>query len=176
MGTIGTDNKVKLFCGIISADKDIEEAALKKLTAKFQDIDQTSIIVDFDYSNYYESEMGKGLRRFWVSFDKLIFSQEIADIKVFTNSIEDEFSAGGRRIINIDPGYLTAASIVLATTKNFSHRIYLSKGIYAEITSIYKAHRFIKLPWSYPDYMSDTALSFFENIRQIYLKQLKAKC
>ncbi|MDR0823023.1 MAG: DUF4416 family protein, partial [Endomicrobium sp.] len=155
MGKINSAEKVKLFCGILSTDAEIDKKALSELEKKLGGIDLKSEIVNFKFSDYYNPEMGDNINRYWLSFEKLIFADEIADIKIFTNNIEDSFAKDGKRLINIDPGYLTQANVILATTKNFSHRIYLQKGIYAEVTTIYnKKEGFIKLPWSYPDYMS----------------------
>ena len=94
--------------------------------------------MSFDFSSYYNPEMGQNLKRLWISFEKLFFSSELASIKVFTNSLEDSFAVNCKRQINIDPGYITPANVVLATTKDYSHRIYLDKGIYGEVTTIYK--------------------------------------
>lgn len=173
MGAIGSANKVKLFCGIISSSDKITKEALDILQSRFGKIDCQSEIINFDYTVYYNTEMGKNLKRFWISFEKLILADELADIKVFTNAVEDKFSVNSNRQINIDPGYLNPANVILASTKDFSHRIYLAKGIYGEVTSIYKKEDFIKLPWSYPDYMSETAKTFLLKARTKLMQQLK---
>lgn len=179
MGAIGTANRVKLFCGIISADDEITEKAFEKLEARFGKIDIRSEVVSFDFTSYYNAEMGENLKRFWVSFEKLIFADELAEIKVFTNEVEDSFAADNKRRINIDPGYLNPANVILASTKDFSHRIYLSKGIYGEVTTIYKKENkvpdFMKLPWSYPDYLSAPAKKFLLEARAKLMLQLKNK-
>lgn len=173
MGAIGKANTVKLFCGIISADETVKEKALSKLENKYGKIDIISETVDFTFTKYYNPEMGDDLKRFWISFEKLISADEIASIKVFTNAIEDEFAFEGKRKINIDPGYLNPANVILASTKDFSHRIYLSQGIYGEVTTIYQKEDFIKLPWSYPDYLSAPAKSFLLKARTKLMQQLK---
>lgn len=174
MGKIGSAKQVKLFCGILSTNEEIDKKAIESLKNQFGAIDFQSAIMDFDYSSYYVPEMGEGIKRYWISFKPLILADEISDIKVFTNSIEDSLSINSKRHINIDPGYITQASVILATTKNYSHRIYLQKGIYAEVTTIYsKKEGFIKLPWSYQDYMSDTAKDFLLKARQSFLQDLK---
>jgi hypothetical protein len=175
MGTIGTANRVKLFCGIISAHEEITKKAFEKLEAKFGKADIKSEAVPFDFTSYYNTEMGETLKRFWASFGALIFADELAEIKVFTNAVEDSLAAAGKRRINIDPGYMNPANVILASTKDFSHRIYLSKGIYGEVTTIYKKEDFIKLPWSYPDYMSAPAKKFFLEVRTKLMSQLKSE-
>jgi hypothetical protein len=173
MGVIGTSKKVKLFCGIIFSSEKIKQDALFVLENKFGKIDFISDIMPFNFSSYYNPEMGQNLKRLWISFEKLVFSAELASIKVFTNSIEDSFALNSKRQINIDPGYITPANVILATTKNYSHRIYLDKGIYGEVTTIYKKNEYIKLPWSYPDYLSDIAISFLLKVRKALMARLK---
>ncbi|MDR1086848.1 MAG: DUF4416 family protein [Endomicrobium sp.] len=172
MGTIGEPKQVKLFCGIISCEEEIKQKSFDVLKEKLGEIDFISDEMPFDFSSYYNPEMGNNLKRFWLSFENLASASELADIKVFTNSVEDGFAIGEKRRINIDSGYVTPANIILATTKDFSHRIYLSKGIYGEVTTIYKKGGYIKLPWSYPDYLSDLATDFFLKIRTKLMNQL----
>jgi hypothetical protein len=173
MGIIGLPKKVKLFCGIISADEEIKQKSFLLLKEKFGQIDFISEIMPFDFSNYYNPEMGNNLKRFWISFGRLISRAELAEIKVFTNSIEDGFAIDSKRQINIDPGYITPANVILATTKDYSHRIYLDKGIYGEITTIYQKNGYIKLPWSYPDYLSSVAVDFLLKSRADLMRQLR---
>jgi hypothetical protein len=173
MGVVGEAKKVKLFCGIIFSNEWIKQKLFDILKERFGEIDLVSGEIPFDFSNYYNPEMENNLRRFWISFENLIFTSELADIKIFTNSVENNFAVNNKRKINIDPGYVTPANIVLATTKDFSHRIYLSKGIYGEVTTIYEKGEYIKLPWSYPDYLSLAATDFFLKIRTKLIKQLK---
>ena len=173
MGQIGTGNTVKLFCGIIYADDNIKKQAFEMLTERFGKIDIESETVDFSFTQYYNPEMGEGLKRCWISFDALIPAGNLPEIKIFTNETEDFFAASGKRRINIDPGYLNPANVILASTKDFSHRIYLSGGIYGEVTLIYKKEDFVKLPWSYPDYTSPAAKSFLLKARSKLMIQLK---
>jgi hypothetical protein len=173
VGIIGTSKKVKLFCGIIFSDEKIKQTTFSNIENEFGKIDFISDILPFEFSSYYNPEMGQNLKRLWISFKKLIFSSELANIKVSTNSIENSFVLNSKRQINIDPGYISPANVVLATTKDYSHRIYLDKGIYAEVTTIYKKNGYIKLPWSYPDYLSDIATKFFLEARQVLISELK---
>jgi hypothetical protein len=175
MGKINADKLTKLFCAIISSNQEIEDKTLNILSEKFGKIDIKSSRMPFDYTAYYNEEMGENLMRFWISFEDLVFAGDLSDIKVFANSIEDSFAVNDKRTINIDPGYITQANVVLATTKNYSHRIYLSKGIYGEVTTIYKKREgFIKLPWTYPDYSTPVAKDFLLKSREKFLVQLKA--
>jgi hypothetical protein len=166
MKTINKESpKVKLFCGLIFSNLDVYQTALRNLNVYFGNIDVISEFIKFDFTSYYTNEFGSNLIRCWISFRNFISANSIARIKILTNNMEDKFKVNMARTINIDPGYITPASIVLVTTKNFSHRIYLDDGIYGEVTMIYKKGQFIKLPWTYIDYSSEAAQKFFLEIR-----------
>ncbi|MDH5186329.1 MAG: DUF4416 family protein, partial [candidate division WOR-3 bacterium] len=104
-------------------------------------------------------------------FDQPIALARLTEMKLWTMEIENEFlDTNRRRRINLDPGILTLAKLVLATTKNYYHRIYLGKGIFAEVTLIYRNKQFEPLAWTYPDYRTDTAIDFFQQVRNALLQ------
>ncbi|MEW6088149.1 MAG: DUF4416 family protein [bacterium] len=163
---------VKLITAIYTNQINLFTVIEEKLAGKFGDIDSKSEIFDFNYTDYYEKEMGKDLKKRFISFEKLIEPPELADIKIFTNHVESQYLKDNKRRVNIDPGYLTLAKLVLASTKDYSHRIYLKSGIYAEVTLFYQDNEFRCLPWTYPDYKSEFGLSFFKKARSVYHKQI----
>ena len=112
--------------------------------------------------------MGKGLTRRFISFSKLIPIQDLYRIKLYTNRLEEKFSVAKHRQINIDPGYLDLAKLVLASTKDYAHRIFLRKGIFAEITLTYRQDSFSRNDWTYPDYCSKEYIEIFNQIRKLY--------
>ncbi|MBU2221656.1 MAG: DUF4416 family protein, partial [Candidatus Omnitrophica bacterium] len=114
-----------------------------------------------------------GLKRKFISFKKLIPPDQLSAIKITTNKIEDRLSSKNLRRINIDPGYLDLAKLVLATTKDYNHRIYLSKGIFAEITLTYQGKSFRPWNWTYRDYQSQEYIAIFNQIREIYNLQIR---
>jgi hypothetical protein len=175
MGKIIIREKVKLFCGLISKDDGTLSETIKATVEKFGPVDTVSAVIPFDYTGYYKEEMGEKLLRQWIGFEELIPAEELPAIKVFTNKLEAGSAQDSKRIVNIDPGYLTLPNVVLASTKNFSHRIYLGLGIYAEITLIYRRSEFTFLEWTYPDYKFMTALDFFEKLRVKYKAQTTKK-
>ena len=121
--------------------------------------------------------MGPNLLRKFLAFERLIDPGELASAKVFTNRLEEKSAGGGsdgRRAVNLDPGYITLAKIVLASTKDYSHRLYLADGIFAEVTMHYAGGRFNAWPWTYPDYQSEAYCEFFESLRNRYRDSLKA--
>ena len=172
MVTIKSAEPVKLIMGIISKSNELTDAAMVMLKQRWGELDNVSQDIRFSFTDYYGAEMGSGLSRLWVSFDKLINPGELAKIKIETNRIEDGFALSGKRRINIDPGYIALSKVVLASTKDFSHRIYLQDGIFAEITLLYKDKRFTALPWSYPDYQSEAATAFLLSARERYHSQI----
>jgi hypothetical protein len=99
----------------------------------------------------------------------------LAQIKVQTNLLETEQSAGGNRLVNIDPGYLLAERLVLASGKNYAHRIYLSSGIYADLTLVYRDRDYRPLAWTYPDYAEPKVRNWLRWLREKYLLQLRSK-
>lgn len=166
---------VKLIIGLIAHDDGLFDKTQKALTRKFGPADLVSPLYDFDSTDYYEKEMGKGLKRKFLSFQGLIAPERLAGIKRYTNSLENRLSRNrGRRDINIDPGYVSLSKLVLATTKSFVHRIYIGRGIFEEITLYFKEGSFAAGPWTYPDFRQQTHIAFFNGIRNTYYGQLEA--
>lgn len=176
MGKIKTPQKVKVIFGYITTDINLIKEVNESLSFLLGEVDLVSEIIDFNFTDYYEREMGKGLKREWVSFKNLIMPDFLADLKIKTNEIEDRFRENEKRRINIDPGILTLNNFILATTKNYAHRIYLKGGIYAEVTLIYQDKKFNNLPWTYPDYQTDFFHNFLLRVRRIYIEDLKKIC
>ena len=172
MGETRYPEKVKLICGLITNNKEVYEKTKKILARLFGKIDFESGPFEFVFTKYYEKELGKKLKRRFLSFERLIDPEDIAGIKALTNNIEAKFSLQNKRQLNIDPGYLTLAKLVLATTKDYNHRIYLSRGIYAEVTLCYIGNSFQGWKWTYRDYLTQDYIHFFNKIRGIYQKQL----
>lgn len=129
--------------------------------------------VPFLHTTYYEREMGTGLLRYFLLFKPLRDREELPSVKLITNDIEANMSEGGRRTINIDPGYIALEQVVLATTKGFAHRIYLGQGIFGDLTLMHAAGTYKPLPWTYPDYGSAEMISMLKCWREEYKKDLR---
>lgn len=173
MGKIKSHPPVKLILGMISNDTELFNILPKRFEKDFGEIDFESNIFLFNFTDYYIEEMGEGLLRKFVSFKRLLENPiEIANIKIFSNNLEDEFSINNKRRINLDPGYIEHGKLVLATTKNHQHRIYIGKGIFAEVTLRYRNKTFCKWDWTYPDYQTNEYIETFNQIRKIYINQL----
>jgi hypothetical protein len=162
----------KLVVAVLISRTGLKEELLENLTAVFGKPDFLSEELDFTFTRYYDKEMGTPIRRFFVSFRKLIPPERLAEIKIQTGTLEDRFRREGKRSINLDPGCLCLSRFVLASTKDSSHRIPLSGGIYAEITLMYEGGEFRPLEWTYPDYRSPDYRQILGQIRNLYRQQL----
>ena len=127
---------------------------LGRLRERFGPLDFLSGPIAFDHTDYYAGEFGGGpLKRKVASFEELVRSEDLSSIKIYTNGLEEGYRKdGGGRRVNIDPGYLCLERFILASCKNFSHRIHIGQGVYAELTLVYKDGEFRPLEWTYPDY------------------------
>lgn len=164
---------VKLITSIISGDKEKLSKTLEVLSGQYGRVDFISTLFPFSYTDYYAKEMGSTLVRRFASFELLVRPETLPDIKLWMNSIEDRFSAKGKRRVNIDPGYMSYAHIILATGKGYTHRPYLRNGIYADLTLVYRDGTFHSLPWTYPDYAEGEVIEMFNKIRAKYIIQMK---
>ena len=166
---------VKLVVGCIFKKESALSRAELILKRRFGKIDFSSRILPFNHTVYYEKEFGIDLKRKFLSFQKLILPQQLPQIKIITNKIEARLSLDSARQVNIDPGYLDLSKLILASTKDYKHRIYLNKGIYAEVTLFYQDSAFRFWEWTYPDYKTAEYIDIFNRIREIYAQQIKNK-
>ena len=170
MGPIKPVEKVKLFAAVLSSDENILNNARERLSLTFGPVDYQSPVHPWTHSNYYEKEMGTHLKRTFLFFARLIPQYILQDIKIMTNDLEDDFRnlsgvTSPARPVNIDPGYMSLAKVVLASTKDFYHRMYIGRGIYAEVTLYYKDKSFHSFPHTYPEYRSEDYISMFNQVR-----------
>ena len=170
---------VKLICGIIAAQYDVFARSTTCLIEYFGPIDHSSELMEFDFTDYYEKQMGKGLKRKFVSFQEMITPDRLSEAKIRTNVLENEIKnefASVNRLVNLDPGYMTASALIMATAKDFSHRIPLQNGIYAHLELLFGKKDVQTLDWTYPDFRTEGYQRFFIEVRRIYLQQLKKAC
>ena len=174
MGTARQPEPVKLVVSILSGDEALLEEAEARLQEAFGPVDYRSGLLPFHHTAYYEPEMGPNLKRRIVAFQRLVDPGDLATIKGRTNALEAGWAVGGKRRVNLDPGYVDLAKLVLASTKDHGHRVYLGQGIYAEVTLQYRGGRFQPWPWTYPDYASEEYCRLFGEIRALYHAQLRS--
>ncbi len=176
MGKIKKHPPVKLIIGVTYAPGVILENVLERLEQKFSSIEKRSHSYIFSsFTTYYANELGENLTKLFLVFTRLIEPVTLPDIKIETNKLEEEYVVAAGRQVNLDPGYISEAKLVLATTKNYAHRIYLDKGIFGDIHLTYTMQSFQKQSWTYPDYQQEEIINFFNEIRHKYLLQLGEK-
>lgn len=170
---------VKLIVGLLGGDVDLLRRTRQLLARRYGPVDLESDLWPFDDTDYYRDEMGPGLMRLFVSFERLIRPDALAQIKLETNRMETSIAEDALlrdivRPVNIDPGYVDLGKLVLATTKNHAHRVYLSDGIYAEVTLRYSDGGWQPWPWTYPDFSRAEYHAFFERVRRRLKDQYQA--
>lgn len=173
MARLQKPSPVKLIISVFSQKTSLFELIEKILARKFGPIDFSSQLLNFDHTKYYEKESGRDLKRKFISFKRLLKPDQLWKIKISTNRLEKQFAKDNKRQFNLDPGYISLANLVLASTKNYSHRICIREGIYQEVTLIFKDKTFWPLAWTYPDYQSKECIDIFNQIRNILNLQLK---
>ncbi len=175
MAEIQTPLPVKLFVGVLTSIPEAFDHAEKELTRLYGSVDSRSQAFSFDLTHYYDETMGKSIQRRFFSFSELIEPAAIAEMKVQTNELESILGMKWQDIqrpVNLDPGYLEQSKIVLASTKNFYHRILIQGSIYAEVTLHFEAGKWCAFPWTFPDFKTDQYHPFFTSLRNLYRAQL----
>ncbi len=166
----------KLIVGVISGQDEVFEKTETALVSLYGPVDLRSPLFPFNLTDYYEAEMGPGLKRLFLSFAGLVPPDELGPIKLRTNALEAEIGRGYsaiRRAVNIDPGIMTAAALIMGTAKDFAHRIPLAQGIYAHLELLFGRNEVRFLDWTYPDFKQRGYLDFFREVRGIYMAQLR---
>jgi len=168
---------VKLIVGILAAGNNCFTTAIDTIRTEFGNIDLISDIWPFDQTAYYKDQTGENILRQFVSIEKLIDPGKLASIKHKTNNLEQNLAAqldiDLPRPVNFDPGIIEPSKLILATTKNYSHRIYIGEKMYAEVTLTFDKGCWHPLPYTYPDYKQACYHDFFEKVRKRLLEQLK---
>ena len=171
MGQIQPTSPALLLLAASSRYREALQWAGECATNLFGPIALESDSFAFTETDYYAASMGPDLKKKFFAFERPIDPAALADIKRQTNAWEAEYAALGRhaepRPLNLDPGYITAAKLVLASTKDHAHRIHLRDGIYAEVTLAYRDRRWQPHEWTYPDYRRDDYQRFFNDCRRL---------
>ncbi|ACU90974.1 DUF4416 family protein [Desulfomicrobium baculatum] len=164
----------RAFLSVLSARHDEFRPMLRpRLEEILGPIDYESQPIPFNRTSYYDSELGTPISRHILSFERPLPLDGLAEVKLATNRLEAEWALDGRRLFNLDPGYVTQERLVLATGKNFTHRVYLSQGIWADLTLIFQGGDWLDLPWTFPDYAAPAVKTHLTRIREMYRDSLK---
>ena len=157
-----------VISAIYREERNFEEA-VPRVSAAVGPVRPAGGRLPFDFTGYYGKEMGAPLFRRFLAAENAVPRGALPAAKVAMESIEREMAEGGRRTVNLDPGLLTAENFILATGKNYAHRIYLGNGVFADLTLVYRKGEFHPLPWTYPDYASGEIRSLLREIRREHL-------
>lgn len=170
MGSTTEFEPATLFVGLLypEADPGAAEEAWERLSGRWGAEGFRSRPIPFRWSAYYDREMGTPILRSLRAFRDPVNPEDLAAIKVYTNTVELELSRDGRRRVNLDPGLLFLSRLILATTKDRSHRLPLSGGIFGELTLLYEGGGWKPLPWTYPDYRSPEYSAALTEIRGLH--------
>jgi hypothetical protein len=182
MGAIRQPQPVKLIVAMLAGSDQLLAQAVGRLVEELGPVDQSSPAAEFTSTHYYDQEMGSPLLRQFVAFERLIDPGRLGPIKRLTNQIEEDLAtpkpdagetrASAPRRVNLDPGYVAEGKLVLASTKDFSHRVHLGEGIYAEVTLMYGKGRWIAQKYTFPDYASGAYDDFLTAAREQLRRQL----
>ncbi|MDO4571182.1 MAG: DUF4416 family protein [Planctomycetia bacterium] len=177
MGIIHQPPSVLPIVAIFSRHEDAFERIKPPLELLWGKVALESDLFPFEQTNYYEASMGASLKKQLLAFLPLIDPVRLAEMKIQSNALEEDVARNGNfadsRPINIDPGYVDLGKLVLASSKDFAHRIYLQQGIFAEITLFYSKGAWRDHPWTFPDYRESTYHSFLNQCREIVFRERK---
>lgn len=174
MGEIQDPRKILPIVAAFSRHSEALEWGKSQAEAAWGEIALVSEPFLLTETTYYDQEMGPGqYKQFW-AFSQLRSPGDLPDWKRTSNGWEEQYAQTGQwpeeRPLNLDPGYISEAKLVLATTKDRDHRIYLRDGIYAEVTLHFRRKAWTSWPWTYPDYQRPEYHEFFDRCRA-YLRQ-----
>ena len=171
MGAIRKKERVILVAGLLLRDEEaLRELLEKELERLWGPISHRSEEVDFNFSDFYEKEMGPKLKRQFVAFQEPFYAGGLLQAKLNSNEVEDRLVISGGRRANVDPGYLDLSKVVIASTKDATYRVYMGGGIYSQSMLRYEGGSYHPWAWTYPDYRSEMAISFFNRVRSDYKK------
>ncbi|MBI4964337.1 MAG: DUF4416 family protein [Desulfomonile tiedjei] len=158
----------RLVLSILTPDKGIVDMAAPAIEQALGPVEEEIGPMNFEFTSYYDKEMGLGIRRWIWAFADLVDRADLAGIKSLTNEIEQSYTVEGKRRFNLDPGLMSLGNFVLATGKDNAHRIYLGQGIFGDLTLIFQGGSYRPLEWTYPDYADSELVRVLNELRQTY--------
>jgi hypothetical protein len=179
LGTVHAHPPVKLVTALLGRDLALLAEIENRIEKAYGPVEERSEVFLFTHAHRFDLEMGENLSKRVISFAELLPVEKFPEVKLFANDLEWEYREHlidrSRRLVNIDPGYVTLSKVVLASTRNYAHHIYLGQGVYAELLLRYHRGALRNLPWTYPDFRTHLVHSFFSRTRDRYQVQLRAR-
>ena len=165
---------VKLVVAVLCSNPDALAKSCEGLRSRRGGIDHQGAARPFNLTDYYEKEMGTELGRSILSFDRLASPDELVDFKHECVELEHSLAeSSGQRAVNLDPGYLDHGKLVLASLKAAGQKIYLARGVYADLVGRYGGGRYRPFEWTFPDFSAGLYDEELAAIRERYLEQLR---
>lgn len=162
----------RLICSVAYAQIDALADCLKKLEHQFGEVQFETLDIPFSSEPRHREEMGHDLTRRFFSFDKMVPRDRLSDLKRICRKIEagfaDQVDDFLFRTVNIDPGIMTPDNVIMASSQGHHYRVYLTAGVFAQIELIWSRGRFVRLPWTNPDFTHAEAVDFFERVRDTF--------
>lgn len=165
----------RVVISVLALRGDTVGPAQSQLVEQLGPVEEEVGPLPFEFTSYYDEELGAGINRWLWVFADLVEGSDLVRLKCLTNDLERAFARRGRRTFNLDPGLMTLGNFVLATGKNNAHRIYLGKGIFADLTLVYRGGSYIPLEWTYPDYADPELIGILNTLRETYKWKLRRK-
>ncbi len=177
MGEIVKHKPVLLIAAVTSRYPAALDWTIEKTSEAWGEVALRSPVFNFTETSFYTESMGTDLKKQFIAFERLLQASDLPPKKHLSNKWEEEYSEVAQvdevRPLNIDPGYISEAKLVLGTTKDRDHRIYLSDGIFAEVTLHYRAKQWASSRWTYPDYQREDFQEFFTKCRNLLRERIK---
>lgn len=175
MGQITAKDKVVLVAGLLAPSAAAMEELIGELETLWGPAAHGSEPLDFDFTDYYAREIGEHLTRRFIAFGTPVAPDTLRETKIAGNELETRLSVGGRRRVNVDPGHLDLSKLIVASTKDATYRVYLGGGIYAQSMLCYERGSYRPWPWTYRDYRTEIAISFFNSVRADYKSRMESR-
>lgn len=171
MARVQTPPPGRLIVSVIYNSIDGLADCLKLHEKQFGRVQFETIEIECSANRYHE-EMGQQLSRRFFSFEKMVDRESLPDIKATCHKIErqlgDQVDDYTFRTVNVDPGILTPTNLIMSSHREQGHRVYLGKGVFAEVTLIWARGRFTQLPWTNADFCDEEAIRLFTDCRQTF--------
>ncbi|MEJ2744363.1 MAG: DUF4416 family protein [bacterium] len=174
MGINIEKDDVVLVAGLLAPSAAAMEGLIRELEKLWGPVGHKSDLLDFDFTDYYAREIGPDLKRQFIAFGTPVRPETLRESKIASNDLEARLSVEGRRRVNVDPGYLDLSKLVVASTKDATYRVYLGEGVYAQSMLWYEKGSYRPWPWTYADYRTEVAISFFNKVRMDYKGELES--